>query len=122
MLLYTNQRIIKTLNSTIIIRVGLGMDFKCQIAADKQGIIYRMSNVVESSKYDLTLLRESGLLNVCSPNYRVLADEAFLGFSDIMLTPIKRSRNGELREDQKAINLQIHSNRAIVENVFHVIK
>jgi hypothetical protein len=116
MLVCTNQVIIYHHQS------GTGYGLKCQIAVDKEGIIYRISNVVEGSKHDLTLLLESGLLNVCSPSYRVLAHKAYLGFSDVMFTPIKRPRNGELTQDQKAFNLQIHSNRGIVENVFDVIK
>jgi hypothetical protein len=51
---------------------GTGYGLKCQIAVDRKGVIYRVTNVVEGSKHDLTLLRESGLLGDCSSHYRII--------------------------------------------------
>jgi hypothetical protein len=38
------------------------------------------------------------------------------------MIPIKRPRNSELSEDQRTINIHIHSRRAVVAGVFDVIK
>lgn len=82
---------------------------------------FHISDVVHGSKSDVTLLRESGLLDRLSADSRALADKGYIG-EDYVITPRKKPRLAELTEEEKKENKVKYSKRVVVENCFHEMK
>ena len=94
---------------------------KWQLAVSTDGEPFHMSNVVHGSKADVTLLRESGLLDRLGSHTLALGDKGYVGEPKV-LTPKKKPRFAELTEEDKKENKVRNSKRVVVENCFHEYK
>jgi hypothetical protein len=94
---------------------------KWQLAVSTDGEPFHISNVVHGSMADVTLVRESGLLDRLSSGTRILGDKGYVG-EDQIVTPQKKPRLAELKEEDKKENKVKNSKRVVVENCFHEFK
>lgn len=94
---------------------------KWQLAVTTDGVPFHISDVVYGSKADVTLLRESGLLDRLTGETRALGDKGYVGEPKVV-TPMKKPRLAELKEEDKKENKTKHSKRVVVENCFHEFK
>jgi hypothetical protein len=75
------------------------------------------------SMHNITLTRNSGILDLLEINELVLTDKGYIGPGlEQVLTPIKKPRGRELNEDEKEINMILGARRWIVEHVIAKIK
>lgn len=94
---------------------------KWQLCVTTEGIPWHISNVVEGSKADVTLLRESGIMNHLPPDTRVLGDKGYVGVPKLT-TPKNKPRGRELNREEIKQNKVKHRKRAVVENCIHEFK
>lgn len=94
---------------------------KWQLTTTTTGEPWHVSSVVVGSKADITLLRESGVLDLLSDDVMIVGDKGYQGESQI-LTPTKKPKGGEVTEEDAADNKIIDSKRVVVENAFHIFK
>lgn len=94
---------------------------KWQLATTTDGVPFHISDVVYGSKADVTLLRESHLLDRLGDDTRALGDKGYVGEAKV-ITPMKKPRLAELKAEDKADNKIKHSKRVVVENCFHEFK
>jgi hypothetical protein len=94
---------------------------KWQLTVTTHGIPFHISDVVYGSRADVTLLRDSQLLDGLPGDTRVLGDKGYVG-EEKVVTPKKKPRLAELKEDDKKDNKVKHSKRVVVENCFHEFK
>jgi len=94
---------------------------KWQLAVSTDGDPFHISNVVHGSQADVILLRESGLLDRLTSHTLALGDKAYVG-EEKVVTPRKKPRLAELKEEDKKENRMINSKRVVVENCFHEFK
>ncbi|CAF3140860.1 unnamed protein product [Rotaria sp. Silwood2] len=90
--------------------------FKVQIACDFRHQIVHVSECFKGSVHDLTILRESGLLEYVEDNVQIIADKGYIG-EPYVVTPRKKPRGGELTTEDKDFNRNICSARAAIENI-----
>ena len=101
---------------------------KTQIAVDENtGWIVDVSNSVEGRSADISLLRQSGLLERLPPDIACLGDTAYQGITKLHplgFSPCKRlGRNAPpLSEDQIAYNHAFACRRIIVENTINRLR
>ena len=94
---------------------------KVQIACDFNYQIVHVSECYRGSVHDITILRESGLLEHVNDSVRIIADKGYVG-EDYVVTPRKKPRGRELTDDDKSFNRDINSARAAIENINHRLK
>ena len=106
---------------------------KTQLAVRPDGSIVAVSESVPGgANHDLTLLRQSGLLDRLDTGEAAMMDKGYDGISNdypdtTLYLPFKARRNHPLTEEQKAYNQFLSSYRIVVEhtnaqlNVFQVL-
>jgi hypothetical protein len=94
---------------------------KWQLAVTTDGHPWHISEVVHGSKADITLLRESGLLDLLHSDTTLLGDKGYIGAPNTV-TPKKKRRDEELKEEEKKDNKVVYRARAVVENCHHEFK
>lgn len=70
-----------------------------QIACDFNHRIVHVSECHLGSVHDLTILRESGLLEHVNDSAQIIADKAYIG-EEYVTTPKKKPYRGELRTEE----------------------
>ncbi|CAF1081548.1 unnamed protein product [Rotaria sordida] len=80
-----------------------------------------VSKCYPSSVHDITILRESGLLEHTEEHVQIIADKGYIG-EQYVVTPKKKSCRGELTAEDKDFNRFISSARAAIENINQRIK
>ena len=89
---------------------------KVQIARDFHHRIVHVSECYRGSVHDITILRDSGLLEHLNDDVQIIADKAYIG-EQYVVTPRKKPHGRELAEEDKDYNRNINSARAAIENI-----
>jgi hypothetical protein len=94
---------------------------KTQIAVRPDGLIETVSASAPGSMHDLTLLRETDLLNRLVVGEGVMVDKGYVGldkdFPDVPLViPFKAAKNRPVTAEQKAFNRVVSQHRIVVEH------
>ncbi len=71
--------------------------------------------------HDITVLRESGLLEHAEESVQIIGDKGYIG-EEYVVTPRKKPRGRELTQDDKDFNRDINSARAAIENINQHLK
>jgi len=95
--------------------------FKLQIACDFHHRIVHVSKCYPGSVHDITILRESGLLEHTQEDVQIIADKGYIG-EQYVVTPKKKPRGGELTSEDKDFNRSICSARSAIENINQRLK
>lgn len=93
--------------------------YKLQIVVGFDGRIWHCYGPRPAAEADITILRNSGVLDLLSPSNRAIGDTAYRGRDEaakVITAPVKPP-GGELTPAQEADAKIIHSLRACVENV-----
>lgn len=96
---------------------------KSQMAVDVEGRIQSVSASVPGSTHDLTLLRESGWIDLLESCEAVGADKGYLGIerdhpAHTFYLPHKKSKSHPLTEQEESYNRLLASVRIVIEHVF----
>ncbi|CAF4193621.1 unnamed protein product, partial [Rotaria sordida] len=94
---------------------------KVQIACDFRHRIVHVSECCHGSTHDITVLRESGLLEHVEESVQIIGDKGYIG-EEYIVTPRKKPRGRELTQDDKDFNRDINSARAAIENINQRLK
>ena len=94
---------------------------KVQIACDFYHRIVHVSECYRGSVHDITVLRDSGLLEHVNDSVQVIADKGYIG-EDYVITPRKKPHGRELTDEDKAYNRDSNSARAAIENINQRLK
>ncbi|CAF1068897.1 unnamed protein product [Rotaria sordida] len=89
---------------------------KVQIACDFRHRIVHVSECYCGSVHDITILRESELLEHVNDAVQIIGDKGYIG-EEYVVTPRKKSRGRELTDKDKDFNHDIDSARAAIENI-----
>ncbi|CAF0983451.1 unnamed protein product [Rotaria sordida] len=89
---------------------------KVQIACDFRHRIVHVSECYRGSVHDITILRESELLEHVNDAVQIIGDKGYIG-EEYVVTPRKKSRGRELTDKDKDFNHDIDSARAAIENI-----
>ncbi|CAF3874619.1 unnamed protein product, partial [Rotaria sordida] len=73
------------------------------------------------SVHDITVLRESGLLEHVNDSVQIIADKGYVG-EDYVITPRKKRHGQELTDEDKNFNRDINSASAAIENIDQRLK
>jgi hypothetical protein len=95
--------------------------FKIQIACDFSHKIVHVSDCYQGSVHDITVLRESGLLEHVEDSVQIIADKGYIG-EEYVITPRKKPHGRELTDEDKDFNREINSARAAIENINQRLK
>ena len=82
---------------------------------------YIASECYHGSVHDITVLRESGLLEHVNDAEQIIADKGYIG-EEHVVTPRKKPRGCELTDEDKDYNRDINSARAAIENINQRLK
>ncbi|CAM4823601.1 unnamed protein product [Rotaria magnacalcarata] len=94
---------------------------KVQIACDFNHRIVHVSECYRGSVHDITILRESGLLEHVNDSVQIIADKAYVG-EEFVITPKEKSYRRELTTEDKSYNYDINRAKAAIENINQRIK
>ncbi|CAF2093802.1 unnamed protein product, partial [Rotaria magnacalcarata] len=94
---------------------------KVQMTCDFSHRIVHVSEFYRGSVHDITILRESGLLEHLNDSVQVIADKGYIG-EEYVVTPRKKHHGRELDEEDKDFNRTINSARAAIENINQRLK
>ncbi|CAF3108861.1 unnamed protein product [Rotaria sp. Silwood2] len=94
---------------------------KVQIACDFRHLIVHVSECYYGSKHDITVLRESGLLEHVEESVQIIGDKGYIG-EEYVVTPRKKPYGRELTQEDKDFNRDINSARAAIENINQHLK
>ncbi|CAF1333978.1 unnamed protein product [Rotaria sordida] len=94
---------------------------KVQIACDFHHRIVHVSECYRGSVHDITVLRESGLLEHVNDDVQIIGDKGYID-EEYVVTPRKKSRGRELTDEDKDFNYDINSARAAIENINQRLK
>jgi len=100
---------------------GTRQALKWQLCVSPTGVPWHISDVVNGAMADIKLLEKSELMEWTALEALVLGDKGYVGAWHVV-TPKKKPRGGELKEDEKEANKEKNSARAIVENSIHQFK
>jgi hypothetical protein len=94
---------------------------KCQVAVGPDGLIESVSDSVPGSTHDLTLLRQTQLLDRLGAGEGMMGDKGYDGIKDDypqvpIVLPFKARRNLPLAEHHKAFNKVVGRYRIVVEH------
>ncbi|CAF5104661.1 unnamed protein product, partial [Rotaria sp. Silwood1] len=92
-----------------------------QVACDFRHRIVHVSECYHGSIHDITILRESGLLEHVEESVQIIGDKGYIG-EEYVVTPRKKPRGCELTEEDKDFNRDINSARAAIENINQSLK
>ncbi|CAF1290311.1 unnamed protein product [Rotaria sordida] len=95
--------------------------FQLQIACDFNHRIVHVPECYRGSVHDITILRESCLLEHVNDSVQIIADKGYVG-EDYVVTTRKKLHGRELTDEDKAFNRVINSARAAVENINQRLK
>jgi hypothetical protein len=95
--------------------------FKVQIACDFSYKIVHVSQCYQGSVHDITILRDSGLLEHVKESVQIIGDKGYVG-EEYVVTPIKKPHGRELADEEKNFNRDINSARAAIENINQRLK
>ncbi|CAF4668222.1 unnamed protein product, partial [Rotaria sp. Silwood2] len=95
--------------------------FKVQIACDFHHQIVHVSECYHGSVHDITILRESGLLEHTEETVQMIADKGYIG-EEYVITPKKKPYRGELTTEDKTYDRDINNPRATIENINQRLK
>jgi hypothetical protein len=87
-----------------------------KIACNFHHRIVHVSECYKGSVHDITILRESGLLEHVNESVQIIADKGYIS-EEYVVTPRKKPHGRELAEDDKNFNRNINSTRAAIENI-----
>ncbi|CAF4522245.1 unnamed protein product [Rotaria sp. Silwood2] len=94
---------------------------KVQVACDFHHRIVHVSECYHGSVHDITILRESGLLEHVNDSVQIIADKAYVG-EEYVANPRNKPHGRELRNEDKNFNRDINSARAAIENINQRLK
>jgi hypothetical protein len=94
---------------------------KVQIACDFSHRIVHVSECYKGSVHDITILRESGLLEHLNDSVQIIADKGYIG-EEYVVTSRKKPHGRELAEEDKDFNRTINSARAAIEDINQRLK
>jgi hypothetical protein len=100
---------------------GTRQALKWQLCVTPKGTPWHISDVVHGSKADKRLLEESELMEWPAIGTLVLGDKGYVGAKRVM-TPKKKPRGRELKDEDKEVNKKRNSARVVVENCIHQFK
>ncbi|CAF1089303.1 unnamed protein product [Rotaria sordida] len=80
-----------------------------------------VSKCYHGSVHDLTVLRESGLLEYVNDSIQIIADKAYIG-EEYVVMPRKKPHGRELTDEDKDFNIDINSARAAIKNIIQRLK
>jgi hypothetical protein len=92
-----------------------------QVACDFRHRIVHVSECYKGSVHDITILRESGLLENLNDSVQIIADKGYIG-EEYVATPRKKPHGRGLEEEDKDFNRNINSARAAIENINQRLK
>ncbi|CAF2965385.1 unnamed protein product [Rotaria sp. Silwood2] len=95
--------------------------FKVQVACDFHHRIVHVSDCYHGSVHDITILRESGLLEHVNDSVQIIGDKGYIG-EEYVVTPRKKHHGRELTNEDKDFNHEINSARAAIENINQRLK
>ncbi|CAF1362118.1 unnamed protein product [Rotaria sordida] len=94
---------------------------KVQIACNFRYRIVYVSDCYHGSVYDITVLRESGLLEHVNDSVQIIEDKRHIG-EEYVVTPRKKPHGRELTDEDKEFKRNINSARAAIENINQRLK
>ncbi|CAF1183734.1 unnamed protein product [Rotaria sp. Silwood1] len=94
---------------------------KVKVAGDFRHRIVHVSECYHGSIHDITVLRESGLLEHVEESVQIIGDKAYIG-EEYVVTLRKKLRGRELTQEDKDFNRDINSARAAIENINQRLK
>ncbi|CAF3995273.1 unnamed protein product [Rotaria sp. Silwood2] len=94
---------------------------KVQIACDFHHRIVHVSECYHRNVHDITVLRESGLLEHVNDSVQIFADKEYIG-EDYVVTTRKKPHERELTYEDKNFNRDINSAKAVIENINQCLK
>ena len=94
---------------------------KVQIACDFHHRIVHEFQCYRGSVHDITVLRESGLLQHVNDDVQIIVDKGYIG-EEYVVTPRKKPRGRELTDEDKDFNYDINSARATIDNIKQRLK
>ncbi|CAF3863872.1 unnamed protein product [Rotaria sp. Silwood1] len=94
---------------------------KVQVACDFRHRIVHVFECYHGSIHDITVLRESGLLEHVEESVQIIGDKGYIG-EEYVVTPRKKPRGRELTQEDKDFNHDINSARAAIENINQRLK
>ncbi|CAF2941950.1 unnamed protein product [Rotaria sp. Silwood2] len=94
---------------------------KIQISCDFRHRIVHVFERYHGSVHDITILRESGLLEHVNDSVQIIADKGYIG-EEYVVTPRKKPHGRELTDEDKNFNRDINSARAAIENIDQRLK
>ena len=94
---------------------------KVQITCDFRHRRVHVSECVCESVHDITLLRNSGLLEHANDDVQIIGDKGYIG-EEYVVTPRKKPHGRELTDEDKNFNWDINSARAAIENINQRLK
>jgi len=94
---------------------------KVQIACDFRHQIVHVSECYQGSVHDITILRDSGLLEYVEESVQIIGDKAYIG-EEYVVTPRKKPHGRELTDEDKNFNREVNSSRAAIENINQRLK
>jgi hypothetical protein len=94
---------------------------KVQIACDFNHRIVHVSECCRGSVHNITLLRQSGLLEYAEESVQIISDKGYIG-EEYVITPKKKPQGRDLTDQEKNYNRDINSARAAIENINQRLK
>ncbi|CAF0802221.1 unnamed protein product [Rotaria sordida] len=94
---------------------------KVQITCDFHHRIVHVSECYHGSIHDITILRDSDLLEHVNDSVQIIADKRYIGEEDVV-TPRKKPHGRELTDEHKEFNRDINSARTAIENINQRLK
>ncbi|CAF1337255.1 unnamed protein product [Rotaria sordida] len=76
---------------------------------------------IKGSVHDITVLRDSGLLEHVEDSVQIIDDKGYIG-EEYVVTPRKKPHGRELTDEDKNFNRDINSARAAIENINQRLK
>ena len=80
-----------------------------------------MSECYKGSIHDVTLLRQSGLLEHLNDSVQIIADKGYID-EEYVVIPRKKFHGRELEEEDKDLNRNINSVRTAIKNINQRLK
>ncbi|CAF3994004.1 unnamed protein product [Rotaria sp. Silwood1] len=94
---------------------------KVQIACNFHHRIVHVSKCYHGSVQDITIVRDSGLLEHVNDSVQIIADKGYIDEENVV-TPRKRPYRRELTDEDKDFNRDINSAIAAIENINQCLK
>jgi hypothetical protein len=93
---------------------------KVEIDCDLTHRIVNVSDVTRGAEHDMTLVRQSGILNQINTETQAIADKGYIGQLPI-ITPARKkrkvSKEAQLLQDERTRKRELQAERAAIENI-----